>query len=246
MQDIERMLRDAAADRWDGQVFDRVSLDEAFDKGSLNWYRGRFHQANEGFDPEQPDEDFLREWGYLARSDKEVRNPAIAAAMRRITMCEQAGTGFRMMQREWTALGHPAPVMKNDRARKAFDLFIPGLDKEVDMASDLIKAMFGKTEKAHAAVAGELPEQVTDQVTVQVADQVSEEIRRLLLVVRGEMTGRELQAALNLRGRVNFRQKYLTPALSAGLIAMTIPDKPNSRLQKYRLTEQGHAWLEKG
>ena len=33
--------------------------------------------------------------------------------------------------------------MKNDRARKAFDLFIPGLDKEVDMASDLMKAMFG-------------------------------------------------------------------------------------------------------
>jgi len=24
---------------------------------------------------------------------------------------------------------------------------------------------------------------------------------------------------------------------------MTIPDKPNSLLQKYRLTEQGQAWL---
>ena len=60
------------------------------------------------------------------------------------------------------------------------------------------------------------------------------------------MTGRELQAALNLRGRVNFRQKYLTPALKAGLIAMTIPDKPNSRLQKYRLTEQGNDLIKKG
>jgi ATP-dependent DNA helicase RecG len=26
---------------------------------------------------------------------------------------------------------------------------------------------------------------------------------------------------------------------------MTIPDKPNSRLQKYRLTPKGRAWLEK-
>ena len=24
---------------------------------------------------------------------------------------------------------------------------------------------------------------------------------------------------------------------------MTIPDKPNSRLQKYRMTEKGRAWL---
>ena len=39
-------------------------------------------------------------------------------------------------------MGHPTPAYRNDRAWKAFDLFIPDLDKEVDMASDLMKAMF--------------------------------------------------------------------------------------------------------
>jgi len=33
------------------------------------------------------------------------------------------------------------------------------------------------------------------------------------------------------------------PALDAGLIAMTILGKPNSRLQKYRLTASGKALL---
>lgn len=36
--ELKRMLRDAMADRWDGQPFTRVSLDEAFHSASLKWY----------------------------------------------------------------------------------------------------------------------------------------------------------------------------------------------------------------
>ncbi len=38
-------------------------------------------------------------------------------------------------------------------------------------------------------------------------------------------------------------EHYLKPALDDGLIEMTIPDKLNSRLQKYRLTDKGRQWL---
>ena len=285
MQDIERMLRDSVADRWDGQPFERVLLEEAFDSGSLRWYRDRFHVINEGFDREQPDHEFLYHWGYLLRDgthfipthasimlfgsslaihqllprptldvqflgyatdeqmpktrwidrlvcedniiktwdqlvskyrffmpkpfrdidpetlgrrddppgfrvfreaavnllihqdygdhsrkaaikffrdgiqfwnpgdvfgddsrlfepgEKEVRNPAIAMGMRRIAMCEQAGTGMRMMREEWKNLGHPIPTYKNDRRWKAFEFFLPELDREVDLASSLLDAI---------------------------------------------------------------------------------------------------------
>ena len=57
------------------------------------------------------------------------------------------------------------------------------------------------------------------------------------------MSREALQAALALQDRKSFRERYIKPALDESLIEMTIPDKPNSRLQKYRLTDKGRQWL---
>ena len=59
------------------------------------------------------------------------------------------------------------------------------------------------------------------------------------------MTRQELQKKLELKGRANFEERYLRPAIENGLIEYTIPDKPNSRLQKYRLTKKGTEYLKK-
>ena len=59
----------------------------------------------------------------------------------------------------------------------------------------------------------------------------------------GEMTRQGLQEALGLRHRIHFREAYLLPALRAGLIEMTIPDKPRSSRQRYRLTPAGRERL---
>ena len=49
------------------------------------------------------------------------------------------------------------------------------------------------------------------------------------------LSATEIMKRLGLSHRPTFRQNYLNPALSHGVIEMTIPDKPNSRNQKYRL-----------
>ena len=48
-----------------------------------------------------------------------------------------------------------------------------------------------------------------------------------------------IQKALRLRHEDYFREAYLIPALVGGFIEMTIPDKPTSSRQKYRLTPKG-------
>jgi len=53
----------------------------------------------------------------------------------------------------------------------------------------------------------------------------------------------DLQKLLALKNENHFCDAYLVPALGAGLLEMTIPDKPQSRLQKYRLTPKGKSLL---
>ncbi len=66
LQEIERFLRDATAERWDSETVD-FNLNQAFDKDSLKWYRHLLHERNPGYDETLSDKDFLLQWGYLIR-----------------------------------------------------------------------------------------------------------------------------------------------------------------------------------
>ena len=68
------------------------------------------------------------------------------------------------------------------------------------------------------------------QVTPQVAPVTEEKILEFCSVPRSRA---ELLEYLKLSDRKNLRTKYLIPLLASGKLKMTIPDKPNSRLQKY-------------
>jgi len=45
--------------------------------------------------------------------------------------------------------------------------------------------------------------------------------------------------------RTKFRNQVLNPLIKAGFLEMTVPDKPSSSKQKYRVTEEGRDLLEK-
>ena len=76
-------------------------------------------------------------------------------------------------------------------------------------------------------------------------DHASVQVEKLVSVLVGEMGRSELQGLLSIKNRDYFRTDYLNPAISNGYIELTIPDKPNSQNQKYRLTAKGITLKEK-
>ena len=85
---------------------------------------------------------------------------------------------------------------------------------------------------------------VTREVTPDVTREVTREVARVVAAMRGEMKRVEIQEALGLSDEDNFRKVYLLPAIEAGAVEMTVPDKPKSRNQRYRLTEEGKKLFE--
>ena len=69
--------------------------------------------------------------------------------------------------------------------------------------------------------------------------EVAPQVEKLALAIRGEMTRKEIMDALDLKDRMHFVNGYVQPALVSRIIEMTIPDKPRSGKQRYRLTAAG-------
>ena len=68
---------------------------------------------------------------------------------------------------------------------------------------------------------------------------ITPQVARLFEGMSGNHSRQELQKIFDLKDVEHFRKAYLLPAIEAGFVEMTLPDKPKSRLQKYRLTENG-------
>lgn len=77
-------------------------------------------------------------------------------------------------------------------------------------------------------------------ITDPVNDPVNDPVKNLLTILKTEvLSSSEIRNRLHLKHRQSFRKNYMHPALKQKLIEQTIPNKPNSRLQKYRITKKG-------
>ena len=81
-------------------------------------------------------------------------------------------------------------------------------------------------------------DKILDDISVQINEKneyLPEAVQKLLEVMEYDIpyTSNELMERLGLKAKEGFRRNYLHPAMEMKLIQMTIPDKPNSRNQRY-------------
>ncbi|MDR1655946.1 MAG: Fic family protein [Deltaproteobacteria bacterium] len=81
-----------------------------------------------------------------------------------------------------------------------------------------------------------------DRPQVELSDTHFEILR---ITKAGSLSRKEIFASIGLSGDTRSFNRNIGPLLSSGLIEMTVPDKPNSKFQRYRLTAKGKAAAKK-
>ena len=84
----------------------------------------------------------------------------------------------------------------------------------------------------------EMIDQVLDEVILQVNKanaNTSEYVKRMLEVMEYDIpyTSNTIMELLGLKSKETLRKNYINPGIELGVIRMTLPDKPNSKNQRY-------------
>jgi ATP-dependent DNA helicase RecG len=97
-----------------------------------------------------PGDAFASREQLLDPGDKEVRNPSIVNAFRRIGLSDQGGTGVRAIFDGWRRLGYLPPEIENHKAEKSFRLRLRK-EKLITEAQLLAQASLGAHLSEHEA-----------------------------------------------------------------------------------------------
>ena len=169
---------------------------------------------------------------------RRYRNRRIGEFLKELDLAEGRSTGVPKILRAMRNNGSPAPRFETDDDRTWFLVRLPAHGE------------FSRSEEWGGAEqhAGQdavhdnfLKNMERESPTEQDTEQVTEQVGLLVLALTGEMRRLELQDLLRIVHRPHFLETYLNPALKAGLIEMTLPDKPTSRNQRYRRMSAGEA-----
>lgn len=144
-----------------------------------------------------------------------VRNHVIARVFAELGLVEQWGTGYKRILEVCKKEGYPEPKWEE--------------------IGSVIRVTFYPHPQTQALGA----DLVLNRHQVGTKSESSPEELQLIEFCNTQHSITEIMQVLGWKDRTKFRNKYIKPLLTRGLLAMTFPDKPNSSKQKYFTTELG-------
>ena len=156
-----------------------------------------------------------------------LRNPTLARVFREAGIMEQWGTGVQRVFEQVAEAGLPEPLIEEIQDRVRVTIYIPSHDPARPSGS---ANTGGGTDAATGS-------------SVRVSKS-SEQVALLRALAAGELRSRaELLTTIGLTDAYGNYRRHLLPLVEQGYLARIVPDKPNSRLQRYRITDAGRARL---
>jgi ATP-dependent DNA helicase RecG len=159
------------------------------------------------------------------------RNPLLFSMLYRMEAVEQIGSGIKRIRNHCREYGVDEPVIDVSENWFTITFKRPVTIGEIKESEEL-------PELGTASVPS-LSQVCPKSLPVEIAEKI----------LRATTSPVDIVSMMNLAGHTNrtrFRKKILQPLMDAKLIEHTIPDKPRSSKQRYRITEKGNELLKHG
>jgi DNA-binding PadR family transcriptional regulator len=183
----------------------------------------------------------------MKQGSSRIRNHVIARVFRELNIIERWGSGISSIFNEADALGLPEPQIMEIGARIRVTIYLATTTSVFgrEAQDEKVLAQVIKIDKAQEDRECKVEEKGQDStlIAAQQSGRVKGQVDAHILAVclLAPLSSAEIATALGHKQLSGNLRKALPRLREAGLVEYTIPESPNSRLQKYRLTEKGKA-----